>query len=185
MEMLIVLGILVMLVALVAPRFLGAAKKADIQAAQTQIGLFKGALEKYALDTKNFPTTEEGLRALFAPPSAGESGEGEGVSTGGWDGPYMDGDVPLDPWGNEYQYAYPPEKGTRDFPDIWSLGPDGEDGTEDDITNFGTVGGEGDEGDLGTPREPGGGVETVEVGGGGDFQPPAPRGGPPAGGPDF
>ena len=62
----------------------------------------------------------------------------------------MDGEVPTDPWGNEYQYAYPPERGKGDFPDIWSWGPDGEDDTEDDITNWGAAGegGEGSE-DLG------------------------------------
>ena len=170
MEMLIVLGILVMLVALVAPRFLGAAKKADIQTAQTQIGLFRGALEKYALDTKNFPATEEGLRALFEPPA-----ESEESSVSGWEGPYMDGEVPKDPWGNEFQYAYPPERGTRDFPDIWSLGPDGEDNTEDDITNWGTTGGEAGEEGLGGPEE--GGAREVEVGGG--MPDPGPTGGGP------
>ena len=54
-EMLIVLAILVMLVALVVPRFLGARKKADLQAAQAQIGLFRGALESYCPGHQGFP----------------------------------------------------------------------------------------------------------------------------------
>ena len=85
----------------------------------------------------------------------------------------MDGEVPKDPWGNEFQYAYPPERGTRDFPDIWSLGPDGEDNTEDDITNWGTTGGEAGEEGFGGPEE--GGAREVEVGGG--MPDPGPTGG--------
>ncbi len=81
-EMLIVLAILVMLVALVVPRFLGTRKKADRQAAQAQIGLFRGALERYALDTKDFPTTEQGLQALLAAPGDGEEGVGRSAGMG-------------------------------------------------------------------------------------------------------
>jgi general secretion pathway protein G len=145
LEMLIVLGILVMLIALAAPRFLGAQKKADIQTAKTQIGLFRGALERYALDMKTFPTTEQGLEALIGPPAAAESTTAEGTPSSGvagkWDGPYLNvSEIPLDPWGNPYQYRYPPERGTTDFPDIWSFGPDGQDNTEDDICSWGAPG---------------------------------------------
>ncbi|MCS7238028.1 MAG: type II secretion system major pseudopilin GspG [Thermoguttaceae bacterium] len=147
MEMLIVLGILVMLIALAAPRFLGAQKKADIQTAKTQIGLFRGALERYALDMKTFPTTEQGLEALITPPATAEASvpEGTGATPAApaskWDGPYLNvSQIPLDPWGNPYQYRYPPERGTTDFPDIWSYGPDGQDNTEDDICSWGAPG---------------------------------------------
>jgi general secretion pathway protein G len=75
-EMLIVLAILVMLVALVVPGFLGAQRRADRQNAQAQIGLLRGALERYAMDTKSFPTTEQGLQALISSPSDSESGTG-------------------------------------------------------------------------------------------------------------
>lgn len=146
-EMLIVLAILVMLVAMVVPRFLGARKKADLQAAQTQIGLLRGALENYAMETKDFPTTEQGLQALLTAPGDGEQG-----SAVGWDGPYVNSDtIGLDPWNNEYQYAYPPERGTTDLPDIWSFGPDGEDNTEDDICSWTTKAGE--DGAEGQPKE--------------------------------
>lgn len=167
MEMLIVLGILVMLIALAAPRFLGAQKKADIQTAKTQIGLFRGALERYALDMKTFPTTEEGLEALISPPAGSDTGAGEGAATaasGKWDGPYLNvSQIPLDPWGNPYQYRYPPERGTTDFPDIWSFGPDGQDNTEDDICSWGS---------------PGQG-RAQESPGAGTFDRPLPSGGPP------
>ncbi len=68
-EMLVVLGILVVLVSLVAPRIIGSQKKADIKAAKTQIGMIKAALEHYALDTKSYPTTEQGLQALIERPA--------------------------------------------------------------------------------------------------------------------
>lgn len=144
-EMLIVLAILVMLVALVVPRFLGAQKRADANTAKSQIGLFRGCLERYALDMKDFPTTEQGLQALLAAPSDSLGGgemdaasTSSSSSTTGWDGPYVSTDaIPLDPWKNPYQYVYPPERGAGDMPDIWSYGPDGEDNTEDDICSWG------------------------------------------------
>lgn len=150
-ELLIVLAILVMLLALVVPRFLGVQKKADRQTALAQVKLFKRCLENYTLDTRSFPTTEQGLAALISAPAESE----EGGTTSDWAGPYVsENEVPLDPWGHEYQYAYPPERGGGEFPDIWSLGPDGEDGTEDDIVSWsGSSSGEGGDelgGDLGS-----------------------------------
>jgi general secretion pathway protein G len=54
-----------------------------------------------------------------------------------WDGPYLNSQlIPKDPWGNVYQYEYPPQRGQGDYPDIWSFGPDGEDGTEDDVVSW-------------------------------------------------
>ena len=132
-EMLIVLGILVALAAMVVPRFLGTQKKTDIQRTQAQIGAFRGALEKYYLDNRGFPTTEQGLAAMLTPPAE----EGDESGTSDWDGPYLNSDsLPKDAWKRDFQYAYPPERGRIDFPDIWSAGPDGEDNTEDDICSW-------------------------------------------------
>jgi general secretion pathway protein G len=152
MEMLVVLAILVLLVAMVAPRILGTQKKADINAAKTQVGLLKSSLERYALDMKNFPTTEEGLQALLEAPAEEGSEGAEGGATN-WDGPYLNStELPRDPWGNDYQYEYPPTHGTGDYPDIWSYGPDKEDGTEDDIVSWGKSQ---EEGESGAPSEDG------------------------------
>ncbi|NUQ62643.1 MAG: type II secretion system major pseudopilin GspG [Pirellulales bacterium] len=139
MEMLVVLAILVLLVAMVAPRLLGTQKKANVSAAKTQIGLFKGSLERYALDMGSFPTTEQGLTALLqAPAEEGAAAESEQTTPSNWAGPYLNSpELPKDPWGRTYQYEYPPTHGTGEYPDIWSYGPDGEDGTEDDIVNWG------------------------------------------------
>jgi len=164
-EMLVVLAILVLLVGMVAPRVLKSQKKADVNNARAQLGMFRTCLERYAVDLKDFPTTEQGLRALVAPPdSAGTAADiggdtlsdpgsfsdsGSGISSGGggsaaaWDGPYVNQEtIPKDPWGNEYQYEYPPTHGSGDYPDIWSYGPDGEDGTEDDIVSWSSTDGD-------------------------------------------
>jgi general secretion pathway protein G len=129
MELLLVMAILVILLGLVAPRFMGAQKKANIDAAKIQVGNFKTPLENYALDMNRYPTTEQGLIALNEAP-------GDLENPKQWNGPYLDDDLPKDAWGHDYQYAYPPTRNKRDYPDIWSLGPDGEDGTEDDIGNW-------------------------------------------------
>jgi len=164
MELLIVLGILVMLAALAVPRLLGTRKKAKLNTAESQIGLLRGALEHYALDNETFPSTEQGLQALFQAPADSDSEEGSTASN--WAGPYLNKDLPKDPWGNEYQYAYPPERGSGDFPDIWSWGPDGEDNTEDDICSWGTA--TQGEGELGEGMDSDIDVDTGgDVGGGG------------------
>ncbi|MCA9260054.1 MAG: type II secretion system major pseudopilin GspG [Planctomycetales bacterium] len=129
-ELLIVLGILVMLFAIVGPRVLRSGKKADVNLARTQLGAFKATLDHYYVDLKSYPTTEQGLDALYErPEDLAEEAE--------WDGPYGDGsEPPLDPWGRDYQYEFPSSRTERDFPDIWSLGPDGEEDTEDDVVNW-------------------------------------------------
>ena len=129
-ELLVVLVILVLLFGLVGPRILGAQAKADIKKTQIDIGNLESSLKLYAIDNRNFPSDEDGLTALLKKP-ADES------RSQNWDGPYLDAeDLPADPWGNSYRYKYPPENGTRDFPNIWSPGKDSQDSTDDDITNW-------------------------------------------------
>lgn len=128
-EMLIVLGILVLMFAMVVPRFLGSQKKAKLDLAASQIGSFRAALEHYYLDCDGFPTTEQGLAALASRPA-------DLADRVTWRGPYVSGQIAADPWGNPYNYEYPPTHGTDDLPDIWSSGPDGEEGSEDDICSW-------------------------------------------------
>lgn len=142
MEMLIVLAILGMLLALIGPRILQSGKKADAQTTQAQIKMLQACLDHYYLDMKAYPETEPGLQALIEKP-----GEVEGESVSRWKGPYTKtGDLPKDPWGNDYQYRYPPENSSADLPEIWSYGPDGEDNTEDDIVSWKKEQIEGEEG---------------------------------------
>lgn len=175
LELMIVLVILVLLFAMVGPRLLGSQKKADIKAAQTQIGSLEAALELYCVDMRTFPSSEDGLQALIEPPS-------DERAAAKWDGPYLDDDVlPVDPWDNAFEYEYPPTNNSRDFPDIWSIGPDGESDTDDDIGNWRGTGGEGGTTEEGAtsdrpkgdqsgssrqPREPAGSGGAPRSGGG-------------------
>lgn len=129
-EMLVVLAILVLIMSMVGPRILGSRKKANVNAAKSQIGMLRASLEGYELDMKGFPSTEQGLVALVESP---ESDGGKST----WDGPYINKtNIPKDPWGREYQYEFPPTHGKDNYPDIWSFGEDGEDGTEDDVVSW-------------------------------------------------
>ncbi len=138
LELMIVLIILVGLMAIVGPRLLGTQKKADIRTAQAQIGNLVAGLKMYAVDMKTFPLTEEGLELLVSAPEDEELAKK-------WDGPYLEGGkLPIDPWGSEFQYEYGTEeagaeksgeKSTASFPRIYSLGPDRQPGTSDDISN--------------------------------------------------
>jgi general secretion pathway protein G len=130
----IVLIILVGLIALVGPRLLGSQKKADIRTAQVQIGNLVSALKMYAVDMKTYPSTEDGLQMLIKGP------EDERLARN-WSGPYIEGSkLPIDPWGNDFQYEFGTEEGSSDFPRIFSMGPDGQAGIEDDIANQAAAG---------------------------------------------
>lgn len=134
LELMIVLIILVGLMAIVGPRLLGTQQKADIRTAQAQVGNLGSALKMYAADMKIFPSTEEGLELLVKAP------DDEALARN-WDGPYIEGGkLPVDPWGGAFQYEYgsgdEASEGTGiDFPRIFSMGPDRQPGTADDIGN--------------------------------------------------
>ncbi len=121
-EVLLVLVILVILGSLVGIQIRSAQKSAYLKAAKAQIGGFEAPLEKYMLDTGNYPASLDNL--VSAP--------GEAQSK--WEGPYMKTINP-DPWGRAYNYANPGRHNPDGF-DVWSAGPDGADGTDDDIGNW-------------------------------------------------
>jgi len=117
-EMLVVVTIIALFAALVAPRMLRKTDTARITAARAQIASFMTALGAYKLDTGLFPTTEQGLQALrVAPPNLPL-----------WAGPYLPQEIPVDPWARPYLYKYPGEHG--DEPDVISYGADGQAGGE-------------------------------------------------------
>src|SRR3954447_20149184 len=127
-EMLVVVTIIGLFVALVAPSLFSKADSARVTAARAQIANFMTALGAYKLDTGNFPTTEQGLRARRVRPA----------DVLQWNGPYMPQDIPKDQWGHDFAYRYPGEHG-NDEPDILSLGRDGQPGGEGydaDIVNW-------------------------------------------------
>ena len=117
-EMLVVVVIIGLFVALVAPGMFKRADMAKVTASRAQIEQLMTALGTYKLDTGQFPSTEQGLQALRVKP-------GDGAM---WNGPYLEKEVPKDPWGHDYVYTFPGQHG--DGPDIISLGADGQPGGE-------------------------------------------------------
>lgn len=117
-EMLVVVTIIALFAALVAPVMFRQSDKARVTAAKAQINSFMTALGSYKLDTGVLPSTEEGLQALRVKPANLDS----------WQGPYLPKDIPLDPWHHPYVYKYPGDHG--DEPDIISYGRDGQPGGE-------------------------------------------------------
>jgi general secretion pathway protein G len=126
-ELLVVLVILGLLAALVAPRVLSYLGSSKTKAAHLQITSFASALDLYRVDNQTIPTSAEGLRALVEKPA----------SATGWNGPYLaQGKIPKDPWGNDYHYAAPGQHGEYD---LFSLGADNKEGGEDenqDVVNW-------------------------------------------------
>ena len=128
-ELMIVVVILAVLAAAVVPRLAGRTQQARISTAKMDIfGNISVALDLYELDNGSYPSSDQGLKALMAKPGSTP------VPTN-WNGPYLK-KRPIDPWGNEYKYACP---GTHnnDY-DLYSAGPEGVEGSEDDINNWET-----------------------------------------------
>ena len=125
-EMLLVLVILGTLAAIVYPKVAGRGEQARQTAAKAQIASFSGALGTFEVDNGYYPRGKDGLQALVQKPSDAQS----------WRGPYLD-NIPNDPWGRPYLYEYPGKHNVNSF-DLYSMGLDGREGTEDDITNWQT-----------------------------------------------
>jgi general secretion pathway protein G len=116
-ELLVVLTIIGLIVGLVGPRVLGYLAESRSKTAKLQIESFSSSLDLFYLDTGRYPTTSEGLNALAERPGD--------VTV--WNGPYLKGGrVPLDPWGNPYQYRSPVDH-TPPY-EILSFGSDGREG---------------------------------------------------------
>jgi general secretion pathway protein G len=129
-EVMLVVIILGVLVALVVPQFTGRTEQARRAAAQADINAnIATALEMYFLDNGVYPTSEQGLEALLAAPEAPPL-------PSSWQGPYLKKTATLkDPWGRPYVYRCPGEKNPDSF-DLYSGGPDKQEGGEDDVHNW-------------------------------------------------
>jgi general secretion pathway protein G len=124
-ELMVVMVIIGLLAALVAPKLFPKLGKGKQAAAKAQIELLNQALDQYRLDIGAYPSSQEGLMALMANPGQEK-----------WDGPYLKKNVPADPWGNAYTYQHP---GTHGEYDLYSLGRDnkpGGDGEDKDVNNW-------------------------------------------------
>src|SRR3954471_12777583 len=124
-ELLLVMVILVVLAAVVVPKFTGRSEQARLTAAKTDISAIGGAIAQFEGHHGPYPTNEEGLGALIQAPA--------GLPN--WQGPYLKRNaIPNDPWGNAYQYRFPGTHNASTF-DLFSTGADGREGN-DDVTNW-------------------------------------------------
>jgi general secretion pathway protein G len=127
-ELMVVLVILGVLAAIIAPKIMDRPDEARIIAAKQDIASVVQALKLYRLDNMRFPTTEQGLQALVSKPTIDPIPEN-------WkSGGYLE-KLPKDPWGNTYLYLNPGRHGEID---VSSMGPDGQ------------IGGEGKDADIGS-----------------------------------
>jgi general secretion pathway protein G len=128
-ELLLVLLIIGILAGLVVPRVARRSEEARLAAARADVAAnLATALELYELDNGVFPSTEQGLEALLREPTVPPFAPR-------WNGPYVRGSVPKDPWGKPYVYRSPSERAGADY-DLLSTGADGTEGNADDIRNW-------------------------------------------------
>jgi len=126
LEVMVVLVIIGMIMAIVAPNIMGQQEEAAVDKAHLDIQQLEDAMAMYKLRNKAYPTTEQGLESLVTETDV------EPLPRRFPDGGFID-KLPEDPWGNPYQLVSPGEIGKID---LFSMGPDGEVGTEDDIGNW-------------------------------------------------
>ena len=126
LEIIVVVAIIAILAAYIAPKVAGRVDDARISKAKSDIRVLESSLELYKLDNFVYPSTEQGLNALVNKPS--------GDNAKNWrEGGYIK-KLNKDPWGNEYRYQFP---GSNAEFDVFSLGADA------------AVGGEGEAADIG------------------------------------
>ncbi|MDZ4828804.1 MAG: type II secretion system major pseudopilin GspG [Phycisphaerae bacterium] len=129
LELLIVIGILIAIMGIVLYNVMGASEKADKKITVAQIKGFEGALDMFKADLKRWPSEEEGLAVLWNKDALANDDD-----KAKWGGPYMKEPKPKDGWGHPWVFRIPSQTSGLAF-DIVSSGPDGLEGTEDDISN--------------------------------------------------
>lgn len=127
-EMMVVIVIMGILASLIVPKIMGRPDEARVIASRQDIASVMQALKLYKLDNQHYPTTEQGLQALVVTPNSAP------IPTNWKSSGYLE-KLPLDPWGNPYQYLFP---GVHGELDVFSFGVDG------------AAGGEGNDADIGS-----------------------------------
>lgn len=125
-ELLVVMVIVGILAAIVAPMVYQHISPAKRTAVRGQMKNFMTALDNFYVDVGRFPTTKEGLDALRLQP----------VGAKGWRGPYLRRNIPNDPWGNTFIYREPGSNGPYDIVSLGSDGREGGEGEEADIISW-------------------------------------------------
>lgn len=129
LEVLMVVAIIGLLAAVLVPQLYGTQRRARIDVTKLLIEKINQNVERYNLHMGHYPREEDGgLKALIEKPSDSQ----EALK---WGGPYLEAKDLKDVWGNDIQYTYPGRVNEERF-DLLSAGPDGSEGTEDDITNY-------------------------------------------------
>ncbi|MBU0700227.1 type II secretion system major pseudopilin GspG [bacterium] len=126
-ELMLVVMIIGTLVAMVLPNFTGRIKEAKEVRARADIAGIEVALDLYEMDNDVYPTTEQGLSALRVKPTTPPVPKN-------WKCPYLKKKLPIDPWGNPYNYTSPGRHNPEY--DLISYGRDGVEGGGDDISNW-------------------------------------------------
>jgi general secretion pathway protein G len=127
LEVLMVIVILGVLAALIVPQFTGTQEQSKIKTTRIQVRSIEDALERFKMECGRYPTSEEGLAALVSKPGSEDIADK-------WPGAYLKQPA-RDAWDRELQYRFPGQYNSDSF-DVWSNGPDGNEGSEDDITNW-------------------------------------------------
>ncbi|MEQ1807853.1 MAG: type II secretion system major pseudopilin GspG [Burkholderiaceae bacterium] len=126
LELLVVMVIIGLLAGIVAPQYFSQLGKSNAKVAKAQIESFGQALDQYRLDIGHYPSAEQGLTALRAAPT----------NLPKWAGPYLKRDIPVDPWGNPYQYKAPGQHGEYDLISLGSDAAPGGVGEAADVTSW-------------------------------------------------
>ena len=150
-EVMIVIAIILFLGGIVGIALFAQRDAANKQLVQTQLGQIGGGLKAFRLVYDRYPTDEEGLEVMWAQDTLDAEAD-----AGQWR-KFLDKPLPNDLWGRPWGYRQVSENGDPDEYDLWSVGKDGEEGTDDDITSWKQEGAE-DAGmsDAPPPRRPGG-----------------------------
>ena len=123
-ELMIVVIIIAALAGMVVPRLIGRSDEMKSRIVEGDFATLSTALKLFRLDNDRYPSSQEGLRALLVRPTGASN----------WSEPYIENE-PLDPWKQAYQYTYPGTRNKNGF-DIFSIGADGESGSDDDVGNW-------------------------------------------------
>jgi general secretion pathway protein G len=126
LELLVVIVIIGLLAGYVAPRYFSQVGRSEVQVARSQIESLEKALDQFRLDTRHYPSADQGLEALVNRPA----------NEPNWSGPYLKKAVPADPWGRPYVYRVPGEK--SEF-QLFSLGRDGKTGGNGEDADIGVL----------------------------------------------
>ena len=128
LELLIVIGILLAIGGIVLINLIGAQDRADVGVTKVQMQGLENGLQQFRVDMKRWPSEDEGISVLWSSNNLADEGDADT-----WGGPYTEKPVPTDQWGSEWVYRNPSEIDGLQY-DLISIGPDREEGTDDDIS---------------------------------------------------